>query len=151
MPPRKSTLEHTQIAASAAIDKLGSDLMAIDLSEQMLLSEVFLLISGGNERQIDAIADQNWQKAYSFAAKSFQESIGLERFTQIISEQYVLLITNKGYTFDSCAIENERLVQKITVVGSNDDFRMTYRLTFEEERLGVVAAAVTQVSEDLAT
>lgn len=58
MPPRKSTLEHTQIAASAAIEKLGSDLLAIDLSEQMLLSEVFLLISGGNERQIDAIADE---------------------------------------------------------------------------------------------
>ncbi|MBU6254558.1 MAG: ribosome silencing factor [Acidobacteria bacterium] len=58
MPPRKSTLEHTQIAASAAIEKLGSDLLAMDLSEQMLLNEVFLLISGGNERQIDAIADE---------------------------------------------------------------------------------------------
>ena len=58
MPPRKSTLELTQIAAAAAIEKLGSDLLAIDLSEQMLLSEVFLLISGGNERQIDAIADE---------------------------------------------------------------------------------------------
>ena len=58
MPPRKSTLEHTQIAASAAIEKLGSDLLAMDLSEQMLLSEVFLLISGGNERQIDAITDE---------------------------------------------------------------------------------------------
>jgi ribosome-associated protein len=58
MPPRKSTLEHTQIAAVAAIEKLGSDLLAIDLSGQMLLSEVFLLISGGNERQIDAIADE---------------------------------------------------------------------------------------------
>lgn len=58
MPPRKSTLEHTQITASAAIEKLGSDLLAMDLSEQMLLSEVFLLISGGNERQIDAIADE---------------------------------------------------------------------------------------------
>ena len=58
MPPRKSTLEHTQIAAAAAIEKLGSDLLAIDLSGQMLLSEVFLLISGGNERQIDAIADE---------------------------------------------------------------------------------------------
>ena len=58
MPPRKSTLEHTQIAAAAAIEKLGNDLLAIDLSGQMLLSEVFLLISGGNERQIDAIADE---------------------------------------------------------------------------------------------
>ena len=101
--------------------------------------------------QIDAIADQNWQKAYSFAAKSFQETIDLERFTEIISQQYVLLITNKGYTFDSCEIENERLVQKITVVGLNDDFRMTYRLSVEDQKLGVVAAAVTDVSEDIST
>ena len=101
--------------------------------------------------QIDAIADQNWQKAYSFAAKSFQETIDLDRFTEIISQQYVLLITNKGYTFDSCSIENERLVQKITVVGLNDDFRMTYRLSVEDEKLGVVAAAVTDVSEDIST
>ncbi len=101
--------------------------------------------------QIDAIADQNWQKAYSFAAKSFQETIDLDRFTEIISQQYVLLITNKGYTFDSCEIENERLVQKITVVGLNDDFRMTYRLSVEDEKLGVVAAAVTDVSEDIST
>jgi len=51
MAPRKSTVEHTQIAARAAIEKLGTDLVAIDLSEQMLLSEVFLLISGQNERR----------------------------------------------------------------------------------------------------
>ena len=101
--------------------------------------------------QIDAIADQNWQKAYSFAAKSFQETIDLDRFTEIISQQYILLITNRGYTFDSCEIENERLVQKITVVGLNDDFRMTYRLSVEDEKLGVVAAAVTDVSEDIST
>lgn len=58
MAPRKSTLEHLQIAAHAAIEKLGTDLVAIDLSEQMLLTEVFLLVSGQNERQIDAIADE---------------------------------------------------------------------------------------------
>ena len=113
-------------------------------SQQVLVKDH---ISG----QIDAIADQNWQRAYSFAAKSFQEMIDLERFTQIISEQYVLLITNKGYTFDSCEIENERLVQKITVVGLNDDFRMTYRLSVEDQKLGVIAAAVTDVSEDIST
>lgn len=121
------------------------------LSEGDCTKSQQLLIKDHVSGQIDAIADQNWQKAYSFAAKSFQESIGLERFTQIISEQYVLLITNKGYTFDNCEIVGEQLVQKITVSGAKDNFRMTYRLTFEEERLGVVAAAVTQVSEDLAT
>ena len=69
-----------------------------------------LLIKDHVSGQIDAIADQNWQKAYTFAAKSFQESIPLERFTQIISEQYVLLITNKGYTFDSCEVVGAQLV-----------------------------------------
>ena len=110
-----------------------------------------LLIKDHISGQIDAIADKNWQKAYTFAAKSFQEVVSLDRFTRIISEQYVLLITNKGYTFDSCEIENERLVQKITVIGLNDDFRMTYRLSVENNQLGVVAAAVTDVSEDVAT
>ena len=58
MPVRKSTIELTQRAAHAAIEKLGTDLVAIDLSGQMVLSEVFLLVSGQNERQIDAIADE---------------------------------------------------------------------------------------------
>jgi len=110
-----------------------------------------LLVKDHISGQIDAIADKNWQRAYTFAAKSFQERIDLDRFTGIISQQYVLLITNKGYTFDSCEIENEQLVQKITVVGLNDDFRMTYRLSVEDQKLGVVAAAVTEISEDIAT
>lgn len=58
MAPRKSTLEHLEIAAAAALDKLGKDLIAIDLTEQMVLSEVFLLISGANERQLEAIGDE---------------------------------------------------------------------------------------------
>lgn len=58
MSARKSTIELTQRAAHAAIEKLGTDLVAIDLSGQMVLSEVFLLVSGQNERQIDAIADE---------------------------------------------------------------------------------------------
>lgn len=58
MAPRSSTLEHLEIATAAALDKLGKDLIAIDLTEQMVLSEVFLLVSGANERQIDAIGDE---------------------------------------------------------------------------------------------
>ena len=58
MAPRSSTLEHLEIATAAALDKLGKDLIAIDLTEQMVLSEVFLLVSGANERQIEAIGDE---------------------------------------------------------------------------------------------
>lgn len=58
MPARKSAIELTQRAAFAATEKLATNLVAIDLSEQMVLSEVFLIVSGQNERQIDSIADE---------------------------------------------------------------------------------------------
>jgi ribosome-associated protein len=69
MAPRKSTLEHLEIAAAAALDKLGKDLIAIDLTEQMVLSEVFLLISGANERQLEAIGDEVELKLSTFGEK----------------------------------------------------------------------------------
>jgi ribosome-associated protein len=58
MAPRNQTLALLESAANAALSKLGKDLIAIDLTEQMVLSEVFLLVTGQNERQIDAIADE---------------------------------------------------------------------------------------------
>ena len=139
------------VIAALLLSSCGNPTPLAQLLDGQCSQSQQLLIKDHISGQIDAIADQNYQKAYSFAAKSFQEVVSLERFTQIISEQYVLLITNKGYTFDSCEIENERLVQKITVVGLNDDFQMTYRLSVEDKKLGVVAAAVTEVSEDVAT
>lgn len=58
MAARESTIALTRLAAGAIEDKLGSDLVAIDLSEQMVLSEVFLIATGRNEKQVEAIADE---------------------------------------------------------------------------------------------
>ena len=58
MAPRESTLINLEVAADAALAKLGTDLLAIDLTEQMVLSEIFLIVTGQNERQIDAIGDE---------------------------------------------------------------------------------------------
>lgn len=57
-----STLEHTQIAARAAADKFGSEMVALDLSEQSVLSEVFLIITGQNAAMIATIADEIEEK-----------------------------------------------------------------------------------------
>lgn len=57
MAPRKETLLLLESASEAALDKLAKNLVAVDLTEQMVLSEVFLIVSGQNERQIEAIAD----------------------------------------------------------------------------------------------
>ena len=57
MPTSESVKVLTQIAAQAAADKFGTDMVAIDLSDQLVLSEVFLIVTGQNVRQVDAIAD----------------------------------------------------------------------------------------------
>lgn len=45
------------LAAQAAADKLGENIVAIDVSEQFPFPEVALIVSAKNERQVSAIAD----------------------------------------------------------------------------------------------
>ena len=57
MPASQSCVERTQIAARAAAEKFGTELVALDLSDQTVLSEVFLIITATNAKMIDSIAD----------------------------------------------------------------------------------------------
>ena len=50
-------LELTRVAASAAVDKLGTDLVAYDVSEQLAITDVFLVVTAANERQVGAVVD----------------------------------------------------------------------------------------------
>jgi ribosome-associated protein len=45
-------------AASAALDKIAEKVVAIDVSDQMPLTDVFVLASASNERQVGAIVDE---------------------------------------------------------------------------------------------
>lgn len=44
-------------AALAAADKLADDILAFDVSEQLAITDAFLLCSAPNERQVSAIVD----------------------------------------------------------------------------------------------
>ncbi len=56
------TLELTKIAATALAEKLGSEIVAIDLSEQLVLNQVFLLVTGNNEPQLQALSEEVQKK-----------------------------------------------------------------------------------------
>jgi ribosome-associated protein len=56
------TLELTKIAAAALSEKLGSEIVAIDLSKQLVLNQVFLLATGKNEPQLQALSDEVQRK-----------------------------------------------------------------------------------------
>ena len=57
MTATKRALELTRAAATAAVDKLGTDLVAYDVSEQLAITDVFLVITASNERQVGAVVD----------------------------------------------------------------------------------------------
>jgi ribosome-associated protein len=44
-------------ASAAAEDKLASKIVAIDVSEQLALTDIFVLASAPNDRQVSAIVD----------------------------------------------------------------------------------------------
>ena len=68
----------TQIAAHAAIDKIAVDVVALDLSEQLVLSEVFLIVTGQNEAQVDSIADEVERKLAAAGDKPIRREHGAE-------------------------------------------------------------------------
>jgi len=47
----------TMIAAQAAADKLAENLVALDVSVPFVLSDVFIIVSGRNDRQVASISD----------------------------------------------------------------------------------------------
>jgi ribosome-associated protein len=51
-------VELVEIAATAAADKLATDIIAYDVSEQLVITDAFLLCSASNDRQVKAIVDE---------------------------------------------------------------------------------------------
>jgi ribosome-associated protein len=50
------------IAGHAASDKLATDIVLIDVSERLALTDVFVIATGNNERQVEAIVDEVEEK-----------------------------------------------------------------------------------------
>ncbi|HEV3383144.1 MAG TPA: ribosome silencing factor [Trebonia sp.] len=51
-------IELTEIAALAAADKLARDIVAYDVSDQLAITDTFLLCTGANDRQVRSIVDE---------------------------------------------------------------------------------------------
>ena len=51
-------LELVRVAALAAADKLEKDVVAFDVSDQLAITDAFLVASGSNDRQVRAIVEE---------------------------------------------------------------------------------------------
>jgi len=57
MAASKAVSDLAQLAADAISEKLGTDIVALDMTDQLILSEVFLIATASTDRQAEAVAD----------------------------------------------------------------------------------------------
>lgn len=62
-------LELTRVAATAADDKLAENIVAFDVSEQLFITDIFLICSANNAPQVRAIQDAIEEKMLAIGAK----------------------------------------------------------------------------------
>jgi len=120
-----------------------------ELADGQCTSAQSKLIEEHISGQIDALARQDWESAYSFASTNFQASVTIEQFTSIIGVQYAMLVENQGYRFDNCDIASEVIRQEVNVTSDGQYFNLIYQLSLIDKTLGVESAVVRDASAQL--
>ena len=69
MTATDQAVELVHTAARAASDKLAEDILAFDVSDQLVITDAFVLCSAGNDRQVRAIVEEIEDKMRDAGAK----------------------------------------------------------------------------------
>jgi len=69
VPASEHSVELGLAAAQAAADKLASDILLLDVSDQLVITDVFLLASAPSDRQVKAVVDEIEDRLRSLGAK----------------------------------------------------------------------------------
>ncbi len=69
MTATQHALDLTSAAAEAAAAKLAGDLVAFDVSDQLVITDVFLVCSAANDRQVRAVVDAVEDRLLTLGAK----------------------------------------------------------------------------------
>jgi ribosome-associated protein len=63
------SIELAEAAVEAAADKLASDLVILDVSEQLVITDCFVLASAPNDRQVRSVVDAVEERLLQLGAK----------------------------------------------------------------------------------
>ena len=69
MTATNRALEMVRTAAEAASDKLAEHIVAFDVSDQLVITDAFLLCSAQNDRQVRAVVDEIEDRLRGIGAK----------------------------------------------------------------------------------
>ena len=69
MSASDESIELARLAAEAASDKLATDIVAIDVSQYLVITDVFLLCTAANDRQVRAVVEAVEERLAAVGAK----------------------------------------------------------------------------------
>ncbi len=97
--------------------------------------------------QISFLAQKDFKQAYSYAADSFQKNISLTQFEEIINTQYLMLVENTGFSFSTCEVMENQVLQQVSVSTGDKEYLFYYVLEIKDSKLGVIAASFKPVAK----
>jgi ribosome-associated protein len=101
------SVELASAAAIAAADKLASDLMILDVSDQLVITDCFVLASAPNDRQVRAIVDAVEEKLLGLGAKPVRREG--EREGRWVLLDYVDIVVHVQHSEERTYYSLERL------------------------------------------
>lgn len=114
-------LELTHAAAGAAVDKLGTDLIAYDVSDQLAITDVFLVVSASNERQVGAVVDGVEEALRALDAKPVRREGDREQRWVLLD--YLDLVVHVQHTEEREFYSLERLWHDCPEIELDQDLR----------------------------
>jgi ribosome-associated protein len=107
-------VELIEIAAMAAADKLATDIIAYDVSEQLVITDAFLLCSAANDRQVRSIVDEIELKLSQAGAKPIRREG--ERDGRWVLLDYVDVVVHVQHADERAFYALERLWKDCPVI-----------------------------------
>jgi len=114
MTATDQAVELVHTAARAASDKLAEDILAFDVSDQLVITDAFVLCSAGNDRQVRAIVEEIEDKMRDAGAKPVRREG--ERDGRWVLLDYVEIVVHVQHTEEREFYALERLWRDCPVI-----------------------------------
>ncbi len=98
MPATERAIEMAQTAAQAAADKKAEEIIILDVADQLIITDVFLLASAPNERQVLAISDAIQESLLELPEKAKPVRREGERAGRWVLLDYVDIVVHVQHT-----------------------------------------------------
>jgi ribosome-associated protein len=107
MTATDTAVELVHTAARAASDKLAEDILAFDVSDQLVITDAFVVCSAGNERQVRSIVEEIEDRLREAGAKPVRREG--EREGRWVLLDFVEVVVHVQHTEERAFYALERL------------------------------------------